>query len=786
MKKTRIACLIGILFCICCNSALSQESVSKVRISLLVGESGEPVFHQLLVQEITKLLENRYDIDFQTISVDYTKKEEAKNVLEQLYADDEVKCIIGLGLDTSQLLVELGVYKKPVIAAIILDRLLQGLPKTEDGTSGITNFNYIESPFNVERDLKTFKKLYNFNNLAVLLNAREALMYHTLYSYMGRAVERVSPDAKLTIVDIYPGKLKESFEVISPEVDAVYLPPVFLQDEIEQQRKLIEMINGRNLPSFALLGEESVQMGAMASIAPDRNINAMSRRIAINLLNILSGDDAGEQPVSVTRYVENYVINVETLEQIDFQPSWRAMSEARLINFDRGAHGREISLRDAIKEALQNNLDYQIEQINTTIQIHEKEKARSGLLPQAVLSSSINTIDENRVESGLGYTARHTWSGTGSVSQMVYVDDVVANYQIQKILLESQKYQERIQLLDTVITASEAYINMLFARTNRTIQNNNLNVTRKNLEIAKSKEAVGSVGATEVHRWESELASNQINLNDAYRDLQLARMSLNQILNRPLKEEYVAEEVGNGKEIELLITEPKVYQYLGDMKQLKEFGKFLVDEADKNLPEIKQIEENVQVQERSVLNRKRAFYFPDVQLQAQIDKILREYDYIAETPSELDHPWGVTLTASWPLYTGGDRRAELQRSRAELRQISLQEKNLRNQLHLRIRSNLETAAVSAREIRLSRLGLQSARKNFEIIQAGYSEGRNTIADLIDAQNAQISAERGEAVAKYQFVLDFLLLERSVGNFAFLATPNEKEDFLFRLETHMTQ
>ena len=80
--------------------------------------------------------------------------------------------------------------------------------------------------------------------------------------------------------------------------------------------------------------------------------------------------------------------------------------------------------------------------------------------------------------------------------------------------------------------------------------------------------------------------------------------------------------------------------------------------------------------------------------------------------------------------------------------------------------------------------LEAANKNFDIVQAGYSEGRNTIADLIDAQNSKTSSERAAAIAKYQFVLDCLMLERSIGRFHFLDTPEEKAHFLSRLNEYM--
>lgn len=786
MKHSILTLLMCVVFNLCTVCYIQAENKPDFKVALFVNPVGEDAYQKLVLHEISTLLGSRYNLLFEIEDFEAEDSDKSIAAISRSMDDNSIDCVIGLGLNASDVLARYGNYPKPVIAGAVLDQKLQGIAMTPEGTSGIDNFNYIQSPFDVEKDLVTFKQLVDFKHLAILYNARETYMFHNLYSYFGKAVEKIAPEAKLSIVEIYPDNIEESVAAISEDVDSVYLPPVFLGREDNQQRKLISKINRRKLPSFALLGEESVQMGAMASIAPDRNLNAMARRIAINLLNIGDGQNAGDLPVQVANYTDNFVINIGTIREIDYYPGWKALNKARLINLlGMERDGRQLDLRTVIMEALERNLDLLIQQSDTAIQTEETGLAKAPLFPQFNLSSTVNLLDENRANDEPNSPARSTWSATGELTQIIFSDDILANFSIRKILLESQKYSEKTTLLDTVVTAAESYISLLFARSNQKIQNTNLSVTRKNLDIAKNKEAVGSVGASEVHRWESEQASNQISLNDAYRDLQLARMRLNQILDRTINQPIRATDIDTGRSsIELLITDPEVYTYLENFKKVNAFSDFLIKEADRNLPELKEVNTTIRSIEREIVNRERAYYLPDIQLQGTMDKILDEYDTVNETPSDLDHPWSVAATASWPLYTGGERSYDLAKSRIRLRQTKLQAKNLRNQLHLQVRSNLETAAVSAREIELAEVGLEAAVKNFDIIQAGYSEGRNTIADLIDAQNSKINSELAAAVAKYQFVLDFLLLERSIGRFHFLDSPEEKYQFLQRMRKYM--
>jgi len=754
------------------------------KVAIVTDTNETSVYQKQVMDEITTLMAGRGGVAFLEKTVDPRHPDKGVALLSRLMADNAIDCVIGMGALVSDMLIRMKQYPGPAIAAVVVDRKLQGLPLTAEGTSGIRHFNYIQSGFDVKKDLQTFRSLYDFRHLAVVLPVIKTAMFHTLFSYFGRAVQEVSPDAAFSFVEIDPGSLEGRVPEIPAEADAVYLLPLFSGKAPLQIPAVIQAVNQRRLPSFAMMGETHVRMGAMASIAPGRNLDIMARRVAINVLDILEGRDAGTLPVSASVYTDNFVINMETLQAIDYYPGWAAMADARLLNLDKLHQGKSLQLKGVILEALERNLYLLAARTDVRIQEAEAGKAKGALLPQVTLSAGMTHIDENRVNNTLNYPARTTFTGSAGLSQTVFSDDLLANHAIQTILTQSLRFQEKAVLLDTVVTAAHAYIDLLFAMSNQAIQNNNLESTRKNLEIARNKSALGAVDASEVSRWESERAANQIRLNDAYRDLQLARMHLNQVLDRPITRRFSLSDIGPVKGIELMITDPEVYRLLGNIKQARRFSDFLITEADRNMPELKQVREEIRSQERQVLNRKRALILPDIVLQGSVDKILDEHDARQKTPSDLDHPWSVSLMASWPVFTGGTLKKDLARSRYQLQRLVLEEKNLKNQIHLYVRSSLETAAVSAREISLADNRLAAARKSFDIVQAGYAQGRNSVTDLIDAQNTRVSSERDAASAKYQFVIDFLEMERATGRFYFLESPEEKQAFLQRLKAHL--
>ncbi len=415
-----------ILTIILCSSS-GAISETGVKIVFLTSTFELANYREMLKREIGTLLNNRFEVRYETLAMDFSNTAESEKQLQRIFDDGSIDCIVGVSLNAAEALARWNKYTKPVIAGAILDRKLQGLPITENGTSGIANLNYVQSPFDIEKDLKTFKKLIDFSHLAILYSPAETNMFHYLFGYLGKTLEKVAPQAKLSMVEVYPEKLEESIDSIPADVDAVYLSPLIFDKSIDKHKELITLINQKKLPSFALLGEAEVQMGAMASIAPDQNMNAISRRVALNVLNILSGQDAADLPVSVMNYNENFVVNIETLQKIGYYPDWDALNDARLVNIIGAEPGLSLNIRSVIYEALQNNLDLQIKKLDTNIQEQEALLAKGILYPKLNLSSSFNILDENRADGEQLSPARYSWVLSGNLTQTIFSDDAVAN-----------------------------------------------------------------------------------------------------------------------------------------------------------------------------------------------------------------------------------------------------------------------------------------------------------------------------------------------------------------------
>jgi outer membrane protein TolC len=152
-----------------------------------------------------------------------------------------------------------------------------------------------------------------------------------------------------------------------------------------------------------------------------------------------------------------------------------------------------------------------------------------------------------------------------------------------------------------------------------------------------------------------------------------------------------------------------------------------------------------------------------------------------DIPEADDTSWNVGLRLFLPLFTGGSRWADMLQAERQLERLELERKALSARLEQRIRSTLQNSRGTHTGIRLSREGAQAAAKNLELVTDAYSRGVVSILDLLDAQNAALTAEQAAANAVFDFLLDLMDVQRAVGQFDFFLSAEDREQWFRRLE-----
>lgn len=735
-----------------------------------------------IAEETRTLLQSEYQVIIDDSDVLYSEcnAQKAQENLDALLSRDDIDIILGVDPISSHVMANSGPYDKPVIAGIIINPQVQKLPITASGKSGVKNLVYIVLPYSPQRDLEVFHEMVDFKHLGVIVDKSTFDNIPPLGEFLKSSLEQLGVNYDFVYASAKP---QEVLDQLNERIDAIYYLP---SDQLTPvvQKQLIDEINRLGLPSFSLVGRSDVDQGVLAGTAPASNFDLISRRIALNIQRIMSGDQPAKINVALP-HKEALVINMETARAIDYSPNWDLLSEALLINEERTDINRNISIYTAIEEALKNNLDLKIAELEVKSSEEDVAIANASALPQLDVSASHTIVDSKSAEVSVGQNPQHRGLASANFQQVIYSEQVSANKAIQKLLLKSTKSALEVQSLNVILDVSNAYFNLLRAKTSELVQKQNLEVTRKNLELARVSSGIGQSGPSDLYRWQSEISNSKANLLNATAQRAQAEMALNQLLLRPIDESFSTQEI-DIEDPSIIVNDNRVGKYINNPRDFYTYVDFLVDETKRNLPELSQLDYNISAQDRSQLLFKRNLYAPTIALSGGSNYELYRGGKGAEFPAGFQVPndlsWSVGLGASIPIFTGGQRNAQLQQSRVQLEILNQNRLNLERQLEQQTRSVLENVRASYTNIGLTKDAEVASSKNFELVQDAYSKGLVTITQLLDAQNAAISARLNSANAVYIFMIDIMTMGRATGEYFMLMTQEQKNDYANRFRT----
>lgn len=764
-----------------------------VRIGVVVDgpwEGNAPVL-ELFRGEIGDLLADEFDVRFSaraTIIADWSQ-DGVHDAIDRLLNDSEIDMVLAVGILSGQDLARRGPLPKPCLAPFTTDPVIQQLP-ADNNHSGVHNFTYIAPSAPLIRDLRLFRELVPFTKLTILSHRP----YHEGIPEIQRNLQkRLSADGiELTVITL-EGRAAPALAALPPDTEAVYLTPLLLP--ASEFDRLIEGLIARKLPSFSYLGYDEVARGVLAGAAPETDFARLARRTALDMQRILLGEDAADLPITIPRE-EQLTLNMATARAIGYSPTWDTLIEARQLFAEPRRAARHWSLDSVVKEAVAVNLDLAATDRMVAAGLEEVRKARANLLPQLGLSATGAVIDEDRAAASFGTQAERSMSVSLELQQSLYSESAWANFDIQRHGQDGRREQWRQLRLDVIREAAAGYLNVLRAKTLQKIRKDNLHVTRSNLDLARNRREIGFSSPAEVYRWESQLASDRRALIDADVTRAQAQIALNRVLQRPQEETFTTSDA-ELDDPALIAGDPRLFAQLATPAAFARFRDFMVADGLRTAPELQQLDAAIAAERRTLTAARRAFWVPDLSLRAGVDHRLYEAGEGVDSPfnsiqglpvsiSEADDTdWSVGLKLSLPLFSGGARWAEVFRSERRLEQLELERRALAGRLEQRIRTALQDSRASHAGIRLSREGAEAARKNLELVTDAYSRGVVSILELLDAQNAALVADQAAANAVYDFLLDLMDVERSVGRFDFFTSAADREIWFRRLERFMS-
>jgi outer membrane protein len=776
----------------------AQEHNAKITIGIVVDgefDIGHSIFDQIK-SELDSLLgdEFGYEMPEDKLQIANYTPESIQESISLLLNDNEVDLIITFGVKSSYQICILDSYPKPVIALTILDPEFQNLP-LKNGRSGKDNLTYVQTHISGERDIRVFSEMFELKHLALLLTESTMLIPGVQEKILQL---QDSMDLKISPV-IVGNSLLEVLDKIPAGANGVYVT-ILSQFDKETRQEFYNRLAEKGLPAFSMWGKEEVEIGAWAGSATPTDFSRLARRAALNIQRIL----LGENPADFKVYLQpgqQLTVNMDTVRKTSVYPRYSTMIEAELLNYEPEINAARLTLVEALNSVSKNNLSFKASEQRIKALEKEVDLIRANYLPQVDIGLNVVSIDEDRAEAGFGTQAQHTMTGSITATQVIYSEPLLANLAIQKKLREADKDELATLKLDLLKNTGVAYLNVLRAKTVEVIQRNNLKLTRSNLDLAQSRNRIGYGSPSEVYRWEAEVATSRKEVLRAGSNRRQAEVVLNQILNKPLEQEFITEESGlfDG---EMSAALKQIDKFVDNEYSFLLLRDFMMIDAVNNAPELNQITHLIAAKERQQQFAVRSYWVPQVAAQASLSSIFLQEGAGTDPPdidfSRLDLPkdfslpeidsinWNVAINATLSLYEGGAKGSEIEQTHRELSQLKQQQAAIEEQIRSRLRIALHKSAYSSPAIELTQLAAEAAHKSLDLVTDSYTRGVVDIITLLEAQNAALTADLAASNAQYDFLIDLMEILRAGNNFEFITDSAARAEWLIRLRTYFEE
>ena len=742
----------------------------------------QPNVIDVFKKEITQMASGEFHIKFpqaMVLEADSTLTG-INSHIDTLLSNPETDLILTLGAIGSTEAVRRKNLSKPTVAPFIYDAELQQAPTDWSG-SGIQNLFFVNLGSPVHEEVSSFRKLVPFKELGMLIDERDIKGI----PFIEKFIRKLGYEHSITVHLIPVGNSVEDAVANIPETTKAVLVGPLWQLNPEQISDLSQRFIAKKIAAFATSDYDYVEAGFFATTMPKNTLDHLARQTAISIQEILLGEDPATLPVTYAKS-QKLTINMATARAIGAYPSLDYMTGSNLLNAQRDDIERRITMPEVVAEALVTNLDLAVAEREVLAGTYKVGEAKSGLLPQLGIGTGARTIDDDRAAFSQGSAPESAWTGTITASQQIYSENDWSRYSVEKSLQIGRESDRDSVKLDIIFETSTTYLNVLRRKTVELLQKENMQLTQANLERAQLRLSTGVAGPDELYRWQTQFANDRQIVLKAESGTLNEMQSLNRILNRPLREEFIAKETDLNDP--LLIGGNKFfYDLIHNPLNFSKFNEYAVQEGLEVSPELKTIDAAIAAQERLIVTSKRDYWVPKITIEGTVDQIFLdggEGQRDEEITDLDDTEWQIGIHARLPLFEGGRKNATRGKYQEQLLQLQTERRATEDRISQRILQALNNTRASYPSINLSQDAVDAARRNLLLVTDSYVQGIKSIIALLDAQNQALNAELDAANAVYNFLIDLMGVQRSIGTFVTFQSAEEGDAWLAEVQAYL--
>ncbi|MCL6620966.1 MAG: TolC family protein [Syntrophobacterales bacterium] len=394
---------------------------------------------------------------------------------------------------------------------------------------------------------------------------------------------------------------------------------------------------------------------------------------------------------------------------------------------------RELTLREALRQAAQANPTLKIARLEELIADAEVVRARAGFLPQ-VKAQVGHTLYDNPVKirigagagpagpAGFRMTNRNFWSSQVVAEQTVFDFFATSSRYQAAVLGKSISRLDSAQVRDNLFLAvCQGYFRVLRAEKMVQVAQQEVTQLREHLKNARNLYEVGLTTYNDVLQAEVALADAEQRLITARSDVTTATSQLNKLLALP-----IGTPLKLAEESELAVP----------VAELPQAARTALERR----PDLKAAEGRIRQGEKAVTQAQAGFY-PRVFVQA--GQTWQQNDTWLH-----DNQWFAIVGLQWSLFSGFDTRAQVRQAKERLEQLKLKRQDLSDQVKLEVQTAYLDVKDTAERIRVTQKAVSQGEENLRLNEERYKEQVGTATDVIDAQTLLTKARVNFYNARY--------------------------------------
>ena len=400
-----------------------------------------------------------------------------------------------------------------------------------------------------------------------------------------------------------------------------------------------------------------------------------------------------------------------------------------------------IGLNEALIQAYNNNKELNAERENIKVSKEELKISRSEYLPSATITGSKSQENTNEITDRDGKDT--IIEDVNPLTKSIKLEQTLIDFgrgaeydksKIGIILAEAKLLKKEQEIL---YKAAEAFTDLILANENLNNNLNNFKLLERQVETDQVRLERGQITISDLSQSESSLAGAQAQYIQAENDVVTKKLNYENVIGKISNNENLQ------KPLEIILEIPK------SLTEAIEISK-------KNNPNIKIAKFELE-QSKKDLKIAKSDLAPTATLSLE-----RSYTEDLSTTIDEKEKDTIKATLSWPFYSGGKKRATINKNQSLLDRKKLLLDNA-------IKTNETNVASAWSNLQSSKSLLSSVKSQVraaeianEGISAEYDRGSRSTLDVIQSSTLLLNAKISLANSERNYVLSQYNLLKSVG------------------------